>query len=82
MYSLLFGENWPIFAAFQSPLKISKIDFWSKFVKIPSVKPCNSKSKAIALLFGENWPIFAAFQSPLKISKIDFWSKVVKIPSV
>ena len=35
--ALLFGENSPILATFQSPLKISQIYFWPKFAKIPSV---------------------------------------------
>ena len=35
--ALLFGQNLPIFTTFQSPLKISHIEFWWKLVKIPSV---------------------------------------------
>ena len=35
--ALLFGQNSPIFANFQSPLKITHIEFWWKFAKIPSV---------------------------------------------
>ena len=35
--ALLFGQNSPIFATFQSPLKITHIEFWWKFAKIPSV---------------------------------------------
>ena len=35
--ALLFGQNWPILATFQSPFKIREIDFWSKLAKIPSL---------------------------------------------
>ena len=33
--ALLFGENWPILATFQSKIEMSKFDFWAKLAKIP-----------------------------------------------
>ena len=35
--SLLFGKNSPILATFHSTIKISEVDFWWKFGKIPSL---------------------------------------------
>ena len=35
--ALLFGENGPIFATLHSTIKISQIDFWWNFGKIPSL---------------------------------------------
>ena len=37
--ALLFGENSPILATFHSTIKISQVDFWWKFGKIPSLYP-------------------------------------------
>ena len=69
--ALLFGQKWPNIGSFQSLIKISEIEFWSKFAQ---------NTKVIALLFGQKWPIFGTFQSPIKISEIEFWSKFAKIP--
>ena len=78
---LHFGQKKPIFATFQSPIKISKIEFWSKFAKIPKLQVYilaksgpfqplfNLQSKSVMLNFCQNLPKYQGY-------RLTFWPKV------